>query len=170
MRISRFILTICLFFAVISCRTLKRSIHREAYHIQSKQSHEDTSSTRQQLSEQWFGTASSLEHRDGSVSIDFDGPALIILRSDQTIEASGANPTIRSSVATARADTTVQLSAVTQLSEKGSASRSTQGMEASGEVERSDTSRATSLTPWIGAGIAVAIAALAVLWFLSKRR
>lgn len=168
MSFPRIILTACLFFLVTSCK-VKKSLSSNTETFQSTESNENTSSSRTQISDDWYSTASSLESRDGNLAIDFDGPAVITIRPDQTIEASGHNATIRGTTSSTRADTSSQRATFSQLTAQDTASRSESGMEALSQVEDINISRTPSLTPWIGAGAAVAITVLAVLWFLFRK-
>lgn len=168
MSFRAYILTLCFFFLVISCRT-KKAVSHYSESSQTTESHENTSSTRTQISDDWFSTASSLEHRSGTLAIDFDGPAVITIRPDQSIEASGANPTIRSTTASTRRDTTVSDSSHTQLIQKDTTSRGAKSVESERKIEEKDVIRTPSLTPWIGVGVAIAIVILAVLWFVFRK-
>lgn len=166
---SRSILTLLIFFAVISCK-VKKSISQYSESTQTTESHENSSSTRSQISDDWYRTASSLVHRDGHLAIDFDGPAIITIRPDQTIQASGSNPTIRSTTTQSHQDTTFERSNHSQLIEKDTTSRGEKSMEYEREIKKKDVIKTPSLTPWIGVGLAIAIVILAVLWFFFKRK
>jgi cobalamin biosynthesis Mg chelatase CobN len=164
----RIIATACLFFAVVSCKT-KKNIQTQSSLTETNETHESTGSSRTRDTEDWLIGSSGLERRDGTLRIDFDGPAVIDIGPDQQIRASGNNPTITGTTSSSRADSTVQRGTSTRTIQKDTTSRAAKQEKEEISVESKEVIRTPSLTPWIGAGIAVAIVVLAVLWFVFRK-
>ena len=163
------ILTACLFLLVNSCRTKKDSS------FQSKTwENIDTSDTTitkyERINANWIRINESLLRRDGLLTITFDSITTIIVHPDHTVQAIGYNPVLHSNQTeikklNIRDSVNVEMADSTQAT--GSKKKLESGSEESSNRKVTNT---PSITPWIGAGLAIAIVVLAVLQYFFRRR
>lgn len=107
-------------FGLSSC-SFTKSLFRSKTKTQTTESNEVNTSSSRQLTEDWSQIGSTLQHRDGLLAIHFDGPALIDIRPDGSIQFSGESPTIHSSNSFTRKDTTATTGSRVETSKEDSA-------------------------------------------------
>jgi len=117
------LLIILAFLAVAACDS-KKSLSKSSDQSKITESNESSSSTRTQLTQDWSWVGSSLESRDGSTRIEFDGPSTVEIRPDQSISATGSNARVTSTATSTRQDTTVAMGSTAELIEKDTTSSS----------------------------------------------
>ncbi|WP_057935864.1 hypothetical protein [Algoriphagus resistens] len=173
----RFILTACLFFTVLSCKVQKnisQSSTQSDSTTTSVQTHETQTSSSNRLTISAIEAYGNRIHRDGIFDIKFDSLTSIDISPDGAIRATGYAPTIRSHTSETRTNTTVNSSNTSQLIQKDSTGRGEKLEERTASYSQSeklkDITKTPSLIPWIGAGLAIAIVVLAVLWYFFKRK
>lgn len=162
-------LSLIFFFLVISCHT-KKKVSNQSSSYESIQT-SDTSITRyERINTDWFRINESLLRRDGLLTISFDSIASVIILPDHTIQAIGYNPRIEASskeVKQLNIRDSVKVDQIDSLQATGAKKKLESGSE---ESFKKEVERTPSLTPWIGAGLAIAIVVLAVLYYFFRRR
>lgn len=169
MTLHRFILTLLLFFLVIGCRT-KKDISSQSRTWENIDSSDTIIKRYERINADYFRVNQSILKRDGLIKLTFDSITSIIILPDQTIQAIGFNPVLESSRSETKAldiRDSLSLESVDSLQSAGSKKKLESGSE---ESFKKEVERTPSFTPWIGAGLAIAMVVLAVLWFLFRRR
>lgn len=169
MILHRFILTLCLFFLVIGCRS-KKDISSQSKTWENIDTSDTTIQRYERINADWFRINQSLLRRDGLMTITFDSLASVIVRPDLTIQAIGYNPRIEASskeVKQLNIRDSVKVDQIDSLQATGAKKKLESGSE---ESFKKEVERSPSLTPWIGAGVAIAIVVLAVLYYFFWRR
>jgi hypothetical protein len=168
MKKNAFLLTVFFFLWVISCRTQKKT---DAFNLEFETIDTADSSVRRYdyINADWYRINELLIRRDGLLTIRFDSLTTVLVLPDRTIQAIGYNPVIESSsLETEKFNSSDSVSFSKTDSTQSTGSKK-KGESGSTESSLKKIDRKPSMTPWIGAGIAVAIALLAVLWFISKK-
>ena len=169
MILHRFILTLFLFFLVIGCRT-KKDISSQSKTWENIDTSDTTIQRYERINTNWFRINESLLRRDGLLTISFDSIASVIILPDHTIQAVGYNPRIEASSKEAKQlniRDSVKVEQVDSLQATGAKKKLESGSEENSNRKVTNT---PSLTPWIGAGLAIAIVVLAVLYYFFRRR
>lgn len=164
----RFILTLA-FFLVISCR-IKKDISSQSRNYDLIETSDTTVKKYERINADWIRINESILRRDGLVTIRFDSLASILVMPDQSIQAVGYNPVIESSSSDLKKlniRDSLQIEKSDSLIVTGSKKKEESESEESSNIK---VNRTPSLTPWIGAGLAIAIVVLAVLYYFFRRR
>lgn len=165
----RLVLTLSLFFLVIGCRT-KKDISSQSRTWDNISTSDTTVRKYERITEDWIRINESLLRRDGLLTITFDSLASVTVRPDLTIQAIGYNPRIESATTEVKQlniRDSVTVEKVDSLQAIGSKKKEESGSE---ESFKKEVDKTPSLTPWIGAGLAIAIVVLAVLYYFFWRR
>lgn len=168
MKSTAYILTLSLFF-LISCASQKQKTTKETNTVTSTKS-DSSAVINQEINSDWIQQDNTLTKKDGTVEIEFEGTTKVIVLPDNQIQAFGQNPKIK---------TNNQLIEQKEIKETGNTSQRI-GMKIDhtkhqdsdiSQVESSKEKESKpSLVPWIGAGLAIAIVVLAVLFYFFRMR
>lgn len=165
----RLFLTLSLFFLVISCR-VKKDISSQSQTWEKIASSDTEVKKYQRITEDWLRINQSVLRRDGLLTITFDSISSVIILPDYTIQAIGYNPRIESAKAELKQlniRDSIRSEQIDSLQTTGSKKKEESG---SYESFKKEVDKTPSLIPWIGAGLAIAIVVLAVLYFFLWRR
>lgn len=163
----KYLLVIILIFLVPACR-VKKDISNFSEFKQTIDLSDSTVKRYEAIDLEWFRLNESLIKRDGTLEIRFDSLTSVIVLPDHTIQAVGFNPVIYSSKSELNKLTVIDslnISKNDSLVATGSKKKVDLG---STENSKTNIDKTPSLTPWIGVGLAVAVVALAVLWYLFR--
>ena len=168
MKKNAFLLTVFFFLWVLSCRTQKKT---DAFNLEFETIDTADSSVRRYdyINADWYRINELLIRRDGLLTFRFDSLTRVLVLPDRTIQAIGYNPVIESSTLEIEKFNSSDSVSFTKTDSTQSTGSKKKGESGSTESSSKKIDRKPSMTPWIGAGIAVAIALLAVLWFISKK-
>lgn len=169
MILHRFILTLFLFFLVIGCRT-KKDISSQSKTWENIDTSDTTIQLYERINADYFRINQSILKRDGLLKITFDSITSIIILPDKTIQAIGFNPVLESTHSETKVldiRDSLKVDAVDSIQATGSKKKLESGSE---ESFKKEVERTPSITPWIGAGLAIAIVVLAVLYYFFRRR
>lgn len=169
MRYHRFILTLSFLFLVISCR-VQKDISSSSRSYESIDTSDTTIRKYERINADWIRINESILRRDGLLTITFDSLASVLVLPDNTVQAVGYNARIESAKTEIK-NLSIRDSLKVQKIDSSKSSGSKKKLESeSEESSKKEITKTPSLSPWIGAGIAVAIVILAVLYFFFKRR
>lgn len=154
---------------ILSCSVVK-DIFKQSKRRESIDTADTTIRKYERINTDWIRINESILRRDGMLTITFDSLASVLVLPDNTVQAVGYNARIESAkteIKNLNIRDSLNLEKVDSTQATGSKKKLESESE---ESSKKEIIKTPSLTPWIGAGIAVAIVILAVLYFFFKRR
>lgn len=166
---SRGIFLSLVFLMLVSC-----SVVKDIFKQKSSRESIDTSDTTiikyERINADWIRINESILRRDGMLTITFDSITSVIVLPDHTVKAVGYNPRIESTKTEIK-NLNIRDSLKVEKVDSTQATGSKKKLESESEESSSrKVTKTPSLTPWIGAGLAIAIVVLAVLHYFFRRR
>lgn len=154
---------------ILSCSVVK-DIFKQSKRRESIDTADTTIRKYERINADWIRINESILRRDGMLTITFDSLASVLVLPDHTVQAVGYNARIESAKTEIK-NLSIRDSLKVQKIDSTKSSGSKKKLESESEESfKKEITKIPSLTPWIGAGIAVAIVILAVLYFFFKRR
>lgn len=158
-----------IFLMILSCSVVK-DIFKQSKRRESIDTSDTTIRKYERINADWIRINESILRRDGLLTITFDSLASVLVLPDNTVQAVGYNARIESAKTEIK-NLSIRDSLKVQKIDSTKSSGSKKKLESeSEESSKKEITKTPSLSPWIGAGIAVAIVILAVLYFFFKRR
>lgn len=158
---------------ISSCRMQKDISEQSEEALSSTetiQTDESTTSKMHLSNESTLFSTSNRLSREGLFWLEFDSLSSVDISPSGAIRATGYSAKISGSTSETSRDTTSKNTVASRILTNDSTGRGTSEQKStkktSSELKDRHVTRTPSLTPWIGAGIAIAIVILAVLWWL----